>query len=90
MRTTLIALISAVALGPLASASPAAAQDATHALPNYRPGDFVQGMGIVLAAPFVIAFSPTLEALPGGLRFGNCQRNQTWTGRHWRTVTVCN
>ena len=60
---------------PLACATPAAAQDAAHALPNYRPGDFVQGIGVVFAAPFQIVFTPTLEVL-GGWPVGSCQRTK--------------
>jgi hypothetical protein len=90
MRTAIMALVSAVALGPLAWATPAAAQDAAHALPNYRPGDFAQGIGIVLAAPFEIVFTPSLEAFAGGWPVSNCQRTQAWTKHAWRTVTVCN
>jgi hypothetical protein len=89
MRIAIMALVSAIALGPLACATPAAAQDATHALPNYRPGDFMQGIGVALAAPFQIVFTPTLEVF-GGWPVGNCQRTQQWTGHQWRTVTVCN
>lgn len=89
MRTAIMALVSAVALGPLACATPAAAQDAAQANPNYRPGDFVQGIGAALAAPFQIAFTPTFEAF-GGWPVSNCQRTQAWTGHQWRTVTVCN
>ena len=65
MRTAIMALVSAVALGPLACATPAAAQDAAQANPNYRPGDFVQGIGAALAAPFQIVFTPTFEASRG-------------------------
>jgi hypothetical protein len=89
MRTAIMALVSAVALGALACATPGAAQDATHALPNYRPGDFLQGVGIVLAAPFQIVFTPSLEVL-GGWPVSNCQRTQQSTGHERRTVTVCN
>ena len=89
MRIALMALVSAIALGSLACVSPSAAQDAAHALPNYRPGDFVQGIGVALAAPFQIVFTPTLEVF-GGWPVGNCQRTQQWMGHEWRTVTVCN
>lgn len=89
MRTAIMALVSAVALGPLACAIPAAAQDAAHVQPNYRPGDFVQGIGVVLAAPFQIVFTPSLEVL-GGWPVSSCQRTQQWMGHEWRTVTVCN
>jgi hypothetical protein len=89
MRTAAMALFSAVALGGLACAAPVAAQDATHALPNYRPGDFAQGIGLTLTSPFVLVFAPSLEVF-GGWPVGNCQRTQSWTGHQWRTVTVCN
>jgi hypothetical protein len=89
MRTALMAIVSAAALCALACATPAAAQDAAHALPNYRPGDFVQGIGVALAAPFQMVFAPTLEVL-GGWPVSNCQRTQAWMGHEWRTVTVCN
>lgn len=90
MRTTAMALFSALALAPLVGATPAAAQDATHALPNYRPGDLGQGLAGVLAAPFEIAFTPWVAAFAGGWPVSNCQRTQAWTGREWRIVTVCN
>ena len=74
MRTALMALISAAALGALDCATPAAAQDAAQAQPNYRPGDFVQGIGAVLAAPFQMVFTP-YEAL-AGWPVGACQRTE--------------
>lgn len=88
MRKALIALLSAAAFGALDRARPVAAQEQAQVQPNYRPGDFVQGTGLVLAAPFQIVFTP-YEALVGW-PVSNCQRTQQQTGHEWRTVTVCN
>jgi hypothetical protein len=88
MRTAPMALVSAAALGALGYASPVAAQEPAQVQPNYRPGDFAQGIGVVLAAPFQIVFTP-YEAL-AGWPVSNCQRTERWTGHEWRAVTVCN
>jgi hypothetical protein len=85
MRKALMTLVSTAAL---ACATPTAAQEQAQVQPNYRPGDFVQGIGALFTWPLAVLVGPyeDLASWPAS----NCQRTQQYTGQAWRTVTVCN